>query len=188
MPSVPQSITSLSDKQLLEELRSYNFDAGPILATTRAVYQRKLFSLQTGRQVETPTSYPPAPQDDDDHDEPVVYRSPPQPRPRATFTQTQRDQRSPERSPLRQPSPRKPLHPGMGDTPRYQSRAGARVPASRRVPQPRTGGGSLMSWLPVSIPVLVVGVAAIGVFLYLVFRNMESDPVSSIPDEIEMNV
>ncbi|KAL8603349.1 hypothetical protein ACOMHN_039712 [Nucella lapillus] len=191
MPSVilknlPPSITGLSDQQLFDKLRSHNGNVGPVLPSTRSVYQRKLYALETGQAVEAHSEYPPA--DDDDlepDDEQQVSKTSPVSQPRYRTTVTERVQATPgeRRGDIGTAYARRPLHPGMGDYPGARTpNAGNRERAQAPVPgRPRI---SQSAW-PL---VFIISVVAIVVFLYLVFKNMEPAPVSSIPDEIDMQV
>ncbi|KAL8603348.1 hypothetical protein ACOMHN_039711 [Nucella lapillus] len=169
LTNLPPWIMELSDKELFDRLRRYKVSTGPIVPTTRSVYQRKLYALETGKAVEAHSEYPPA---DYDHlepgDKPQVFRTPPSswPRYRAAGTERTLGQR---------------LYPGMGGYPQPKTR---RALKTKRAQAP-VPGRPWISWLNVMLIIVVIVTV---IFLYLVFKNMEPDPdsKSNIPYTIDM--
>ena len=45
LEEVMEEVSNLSDDQLFQQLKSFNVDIGPIVESTRALYQKKLASL-----------------------------------------------------------------------------------------------------------------------------------------------
>ncbi|KAK7503659.1 hypothetical protein BaRGS_00005198 [Batillaria attramentaria] len=180
---LPDSITSLSDQELADKLREYGVALGPILPTTRRVYERKLAELETGQKPPPSTGYAPVDNDEDDEeddneadtdspDEEVQIKH--QPRQRMTRT-TRSETHQTTRREVGKPSPRKPLHAEMEDPPVRASRSSQSQKSSSK--------GGLPLW------VKFLAIIIVAVLVFLVFKNMESDPASTIPDgNIELEV
>ncbi|KAK7103000.1 hypothetical protein V1264_021140 [Littorina saxatilis] len=112
-------------------------------------------------------------EDEESADEEVVIQAK-QPRQRTTrTTRAEGEPRTEMRTEPRRVSPRKPLHPDL---------------SSRRTPSPQSsktkseGGGGLPVW------VKIFAILIIAAIVFLVVKNMEPDPASNIPDQIEINV
>ncbi|KAG0432443.1 hypothetical protein HPB47_020840 [Ixodes persulcatus] len=58
LPEVSDSITSLSDDTLFAKLRDFGFQAGPVVASTRSLYERQLQQLLNNGSVPTTPSVP----------------------------------------------------------------------------------------------------------------------------------
>lgn len=171
---LPESVTSLSDHELADKLKEYGFQPGPILPTTRRVYERKLAELETGQKPPSTSRYEPVDDDEDEEDEDneadtdspdeeVQLKSQPRQRmTRSTRTETQTPRRE-----VGKPSPRKPLHARMEDPPVRDIR-------SSQSAKPSSKG------LPLWVKLLAIVIVAVLVFL--VIKNMESAPATNIPD------
>lgn len=134
-------------------------------ASTRRVYEIKLYELQTGEKPAPASPYPPVDEDDDkDTEQEVSFKQ--QPRQRTTKITP----RELDNSTITQPSPRRPLHPQTEGAHKISSSTGG-VGKSTSV---KSSGG-------ISVLVKILCIIIIAVFVFLVIKNMEADPGSSIP-------
>ncbi|KAL8597504.1 hypothetical protein ACOMHN_047731 [Nucella lapillus] len=178
---IPAGIKNLTDQELADQLLKCSYSPGPILPSTRSVYERKLFELQTGEQASPNVSYEPVDDDDDDDnvemaeeadedsaDDEVVLQQH-QPRLRTTKTTRTEGRKTP---------PRQPVTAKATPTGRPQSaRAQKELSSSSK--------GGLPLWVKLLAILVIAGV------VFLVIKNMESDPASEvpdIPDELEINL
>ncbi|XP_042216006.1 LEM protein 2-like isoform X2 [Homarus americanus] len=76
-------VCKLDDDELFAKLKSFGAVVGPIVDTTRMVYQKKLFALMGGKVVDSPTYNGDVDEDEysDSEEEPVVEAKPVQTRP-----------------------------------------------------------------------------------------------------------
>lgn len=198
---LPESITSLSDQDLADKLKEYGVKLGPILASTRRVYERKLAELETGQSPPPTSGYTPVDDDDEDDDEEgeedmyaddspdeevqMKQKQPRQRTTRTTRTETQSTRIETHTPPrVGGPLPRKPLHSGMSETPirgSYSSSSSSSKSSQSSDSLKSTGG--LPLW------VKLVAIIAVAFLVFLVFKNMESEPESNIPEgKIELEV
>ncbi|XP_041350077.1 emerin homolog 1-like [Gigantopelta aegis] len=183
MPPLPREISNFSNKELVEKLRDYGVDVGPITVTTRSVYEKKLMKLLSGVEFESPSKYEPV-DDDEESDEDIIE---------TVYTRS-------TQNPVRQQKtlfgsaysePRRRLEreePSPGRIPRYEA---AGDPASNLRPVPRRPMPAATSPVKKKGIPLVVKVSIFVVLLILAFlivKNMESSAQSNIPQEIEAEV
>lgn len=158
---VMESVTDLTDAELAQELRSRGADPGPVTATTRKVYEKKLLKLRqaegttTEKIIETP-QYEEVPDDEE--------RSPP-PKPRTPTRRVTRTPKKVEPDYMGEESMvinRKPLRSEPKPEPTVTSKPSPKQPKSTTVKH---------SALPRWVKFLVF----VGVFFfaYLVYLNME---------------
>ncbi|XP_076448158.1 uncharacterized protein LOC143284904 isoform X2 [Babylonia areolata] len=181
---LPEDITSLTDQELVDQLLQYNYTPGPILPSTRTVYERKLFKLKTGQEAVPSSRYEQVHDDDDDDDqadddsadEEVILQ---QHLPRQRLTKTTYTPEVRKTPPRQQEMSRKVERPSSAN--RSQSAQSARLQKEKSPPS--TGG------LPLWVKLLAIVIVAVLVFL--VVKNLESDPASEgpdIPEELHFNV
>ncbi|XP_067683429.1 emerin homolog 1-like isoform X2 [Haliotis asinina] len=166
------SISSLSDRELSERLLGYGVKVGPIVKSTRGLYEKKLRNFELG-YVSKP-KYEEVPDDDDDEDEEEDEEE----------VEKYEEKQAPVRSTRNEPRRRAPLQatPPRGKPVHFEEQVttAASRPA-RAAPPPTTKPKSkgFPIWIIVFVILILVAVG------YLVLQNMESAGESNIPNQIE---
>ncbi|KFM63872.1 hypothetical protein X975_10342, partial [Stegodyphus mimosarum] len=161
------NIAQLSDDELSERLQNLGFIPGPILATTRSVYQRKLARLLRNEELEDLET-----NDDSSHS----VTSPPRPVLNSTFQSSSPSSFNYDEL-RRRPLPR--VGENWSDGPPVLS---PHKPWSiddivTRAPPPPTVAAAPEKFA-ISPTVMIIGVASLLLFAFFVYYNMESTPTN----------
>ncbi|XP_048252759.1 emerin homolog 1-like isoform X2 [Haliotis rufescens] len=168
------NIATLSDRELSEKLRQYGVNVGPIVKSTRGLYEKKLRKFVLG-QVSKP-KYEEVPDDDEDdeddeeeEEEEEKYQEKPAPV-------------RPTRNEPRRRVPPMPATPPRGKPVQLEERVTTTTSRqTRTAPPPTTKPKSkgFPVWIILLVILILVGLG------YLILQNMESAGESNIPREIE---
>ncbi|XP_013381753.1 emerin homolog 1-like isoform X1 [Lingula anatina] len=174
-PATPEKmdISSLSDEELMEKLKELGYSPGPIVESTRAVYERKLQNLldfgPAGERVGNGEDQFSADssQEEDTEEEPEPIRT------RSDDVRRRAKQSTDSPAKARPPSPRKRVR----DT-GYRS---APAPAADVAPPATSGAAPTQKKRSLSLVVQVLIFVVIAVFVFLVLQNMEPAGKSKVP-------
>ncbi|XP_046561209.1 emerin homolog 1-like isoform X2 [Haliotis rubra] len=171
------SIAGLSDRELGERLREYGIKVGPIVKSTRGLYEKKLRNFELG-QVSKPKYEEVPDDDDDDEDEDEEEEE----------VEKYEEKPAPVRSTRNEPRRRLPAMPAMPATPPRGKPVHFEEPVTtaasrqtRAAPPPTTKPKSkgFPRWIIVLVVLILVAVG------YLVLQNMESAGENNIPNQID---
>jgi len=187
-------VQQLSDDQLYEKLTSFGIDVGPVVESTRRVYQRKLVKLMRG-DVEAHSESDGAYDDVEEEEEFIPPTPPDSPSNYSDVRQRVVPNVESVRSPAsvqfevsslhsdtkyssvvrESPSARPPIR-GFASTSKFDPRdLVSQVEEPIEEPTKQTQG---MSWVTKLFIILVISALA-----YLVYCSIESNPVPQIPDK-----
>lgn len=181
--------STLSNTELRQMLKDYGIDAGPINVATRRTYERKLTKLKSGQASPPSKKYEPVEDDEDDTE--VQLRLPqatstpsttpgrgtPSSIPVSTQARSRREVLDQSYIPLVE------SRPGLqyrklgseGFTPRPAPALRKQTPQTPAPVVKATESGGIPLW------VKLVALGVVGILVYLIFINMESQAVSNIP-------
>ncbi|XP_062616564.1 emerin homolog 1-like [Saccostrea cucullata] len=155
-----EDIQSLTDKELVDELRMLGANPGPIISSTRSVYEKRLLKLRTGGSLNTKPSskkhYSEVPDDEDQS---------PAPKPRSPRL---RKRVVPKPEPEEADEMDDSGAPDFGDEEPDEKSTGE----SGSAPQP---AGGVATYAKILIFIIVL------FFVYLVYINMEPSSGNRVP-------
>ncbi|ESP01135.1 hypothetical protein LOTGIDRAFT_238341 [Lottia gigantea] len=179
MPPIPD-LELMSNRELVELLKEYGISSGPIVGSTRKIYEKKLLQKLTGEEIKS--QYAPAPHDDSEEDVP----------PSPAYKDLSDSRSQPRKRGFRSGTPEnvEPLNESYRRSPRLNKKpmkfTSTPIQKPGNTDQDSSKNSSSSGGIPLWIKIVLILIAI--VIGYLVLQNMEISVDNNIPRGIEAEV